>query len=59
MGFLTGGYGLLGTTGLWIMGYGLKFSANRVGGSEKLWVTGGYGLRGLWDKTVSTVLTRN
>ena len=31
----------------WVsQGYGLKFSAAQVGGSEKLWVTGGYGLRG-------------
>jgi hypothetical protein len=44
------GYGILGS-----MGYGFKFPAYQLGGSEILWVMGEYGLSELWVMRESTV----
>jgi hypothetical protein len=38
-----------------VMGYGLEFPANRLGGLKILWVIREYGLQGLWPKRESTV----
>jgi hypothetical protein len=38
------------------MGYGLQFSANKLGGWLKLWGIRNYGLSGVWVKRISTVL---
>jgi hypothetical protein len=42
------------------MGYGVweslvHLAGNRLGGQEKVWVTGGYGLLEVWVKTEATV----
>ncbi|PBK93844.1 hypothetical protein ARMGADRAFT_1029721 [Armillaria gallica] len=42
--------------GLWVMGYGINFPANEVGGSKNLWGMGEYGLRGIWVMREATVL---
>jgi hypothetical protein len=42
--------------GVWVMGYGIKIPAHRVGGFKILWDIRGYGLSGLWVKRDSTVL---
>ena len=44
------------------MGYGIweslvHLAGNRLGGHEKVWVTGGYGLLQVWVKTEATVLS--
>ena len=40
-----------------LMGYGFKFSANRLGGHKKLWDTGVYGFKSeAWVMRVSTVV---
>ena len=46
------------------MGYGIweslaHLAGNRLGGHEKVWVTGVYGLSQVWIKTEATVLARN
>jgi hypothetical protein len=43
------------------MGYGVweslvHLAGNRLGGHEKVWVTGGYGLLEVWVKTEATVI---
>ena len=38
-----------------LMGYGMKFPANQLGGSKKIWDLRVYGLSGVWVKRVSTV----
>jgi hypothetical protein len=45
------------------MGYGVweslvHLAGNRVGGHEKVWVMGGYGLLEVWVKTEATVQPR-
>ena len=51
-----------GRGGVWVMGYRgpmgffIKIPAHRVGGPEKLWGIGGYGLSGVWVMGVSTVV---
>ena len=54
MGFSPEGLWVMGYWG--IMGYGLHFPANQLGGLKKVWVIWGYGLWGLWPKRESTVL---
>ena len=44
------------------MGYGIweslaHLAGNRLGGHEKVWVTGVYGLSQVWIKTEATVVT--
>jgi hypothetical protein len=34
-------------------------SGNRLGGHEKIWLIGGYGLLQVWVKTETTVLSKN
>ena len=45
------GYGLYGP-----MGFSIEVPAHQVGGPENLWGIKGYGLSGVWDMRVSTVL---
>jgi hypothetical protein len=56
----------MGHVHLWVMvrqigmGYGVweslvHLAGNRVGGHEKVWVMGGYGLLEVWVKTEATV----
>ena len=46
------------------MGYGIweslvHLAGNRLGGHEKVWVMGGYGLSQVWVKTEATVKTKS
>ena len=53
MGFAFEGVWVMDYCGL--MGYGVQIPANQVGGSERLWDFGVYGLSRVWVKRVSTV----
>ena len=53
MGFSGGGVWVMDYCGL--MGYGMQFPANQLGGQKKLWDLRVYGLSEVWVKRVPTV----
>ena len=53
MGFTPKGVWVMGYCGC--MGYGMHFSANRLGGPKNLWGIREYGLSELWVMRESTV----
>ena len=54
MGFSGGGVWVMDYCGL--MGYGMQFPANQLGGQKKLWDLRVYGLSEVWVKRVPTVV---
>ena len=55
MGFLPKGVWIMDYCGF--MGYGIRFSANQLGGPKKVWGIREYGLLELWVKRELTVST--
>ena len=55
MGFLPKGVWIMDYCGF--MGYGIHFSANKLGGPKKVWGIREYGLLELWVKRELTVHT--